>query len=314
MKAVRIHQFGGPEVLKYEDAPRPRIKSDELLIKVHASSVNPIDWKIREGKSQARFPVSFPLILGWDVSGTVEEVGESVSEFKKGDEVFGRPYPTKNGAYAEFIAVNASEISLKPTSVTHVKAAAVPLACLTAWQGLFDHGKLLPGQKVLIHAASGGVGAFAVQLAKWKGAYVIGTASENHLAFVRELGADEVIDYSKEKFEEKLKDIDLAFDTIGGDTQKRSLMVLRNGGRLITTVKPENSIEAEAHNIHLEGFVAQSYPDQLKQIALLIDERKLKIFIAEVFPLERAVQAQEHGQKGHTQGKIAIVVLASKQS
>jgi NADPH:quinone reductase-like Zn-dependent oxidoreductase len=309
MKAVRIHQFGGTEVLKYEDAPRPQISSDEVLIKVYASSVNPVDWKIREGKSQERFPTNFPLTLGWDVSGVVEEIGQDVKNFKKGDEVYGRPFPTKNGAYAEYIAVKENEISIKPVSITHDQAAAVPLACLTAWQGLFDHGLLQKDQKVLIHAASGGVGAFAVQLAKWKGAYVIGTASEKNISFVEQLGADEVIDYKTEKFEDKLEDIDLVFDTIGGDTQKKSLRIIKNGGRLITTVKPDNIDEAKAKNIHLEGYMTKSYPEQLKQIAALIDEGKLKIFIAEIFPLDRAAEAQELSEKGHTRGKIVLEVV-----
>src|ERR1035438_7771842 len=154
MKAVRIHQFGGPEVLRYEDAPMPPISSDEVLIKVHATSVNPVDWKIREGKSQGKFPTNFPLTLGWDVSGVVEQVGAGVKNFKIGDEVYGRPFPTRNGAYAEYIAVRENEISIKPASTTHDQAAAVPLACLTAWQGLFDHGLLQKGQKALIHAAA----------------------------------------------------------------------------------------------------------------------------------------------------------------
>jgi NADPH:quinone reductase-like Zn-dependent oxidoreductase len=309
MKAVRIHQFGGPEVLRYEEAPLPQISSDEVLIKVYASSVNPVDWKIREGRSQERFPTNFPLTLGWDVSGVVEEVGPAVKDFKKGDEVYGRPFPTKNGAYAEYIAVRENEISIKPAGITHDQAAAVPLACLTAWQGLLDHGLLQKGQKVLIHAASGGVGAFAVQLAKWKGAYTIGTASENNIGFVKQLGADQAIDYKNEKFEDMLKDIDLVFDTVGGETQKKSLQVIKNGGRLITTVKPENLKEAKAKNIHLEGFMAQSNQEQLKQIAALIDEGKLKIFIAKVFPLEKAAEAQELSEKGHTRGKIVLEVL-----
>ncbi len=221
MKAIRFHKFGGPEVLKAEEVPVPVPGDGELLIKVYASSVNPVDWKIREGKRNEKFPVTLPLIPGWDVSGVVEETGEGVYNFKQGDEVYGRPDPTKDGS-AEYMVVKAGLVSLKPKSIDHVKAAAVPLAGLTAWQGLFEFGKLQKGQKVLIHAASGGVGTFAVQFAKWKGAYVIGTASGHNLNFVKQLGADEVIDYKKERFEDKLTDLDLVFDTIGGDTQKAS--------------------------------------------------------------------------------------------
>lgn len=181
MKAIRIHEFGGPEVLKLEDAPRPVPGMDEVLIKVYASGVNPIDWKIREGHAKEKFPINFPLIPGWDVSGEIEEAGGNVKNFKTGDEVYSRPDPTKNGTYAEYVTVRADQAGMKPKSIGHEQAAAVPLAGLTAWQGLFDHGKLQRGQKVLIHAATGGVGSFAVQFAKWAGAYVIGTAARKIL-------------------------------------------------------------------------------------------------------------------------------------
>ena len=309
MKAIRIHEFGGPEVLKYEDAPRPIPEADEVLIKVFATGVNPIDWKIREGHSKGRFPTKLPLIPGWDVSGEIEEVGSDIKNFRKGDEVYSRPDPTKNGTYAEYVVVKANLVNLKPKSIDHDKAAAVPLAGLTAWQGLFDHGQLQTGQKVLIHAASGGVGTFAVQFAKWKGAYVIGTASGKNIDFVKQLGADEVIDYKKEKFEDKLKDVDLVIDLIGGDTQKRSLQVLKNGGRLITTVQPENQEEAKLKNIHIEGFMAQSYPEELEQIAQLIDSGKVMPVIAKVMPLEQAAEAQKLSQEGHIKGKIVLKVV-----
>ncbi|HEY0244495.1 MAG TPA: NADP-dependent oxidoreductase, partial [Mucilaginibacter sp.] len=229
MKAIRIHEFGGPEVLKLEDIPVPIPAADEVLIKVYATSINPVDWKIREGQRKEKFPVNLPLTLGWDVSGVIEKMGNAVNNFKYGDEVYSRPDPTRNGTYAEYVVVKADLVSLKPKSVDHIQAASVPLAGLTAWQGLFQYGQLQAGQKVLIHAASGGVGTFAIQYAKAKGAYVIGTASESNIDFVKQLGADEVIDYKNEKFEDKLSDIDLVLDTIGGDTQKRSLKVLKNG-------------------------------------------------------------------------------------
>ena len=297
MKAIRIHEFGGPEVLKLEDAPRPKPGKDEVLIKVFATSVNPVDWKIRKGLRKEKFPIKFPLIPGWDVSGEIEEAGTDIKNFHKGDEVYGRPDSTRNGAYAEYVVVKANLVSLKPKSIDHVKAAAVPLAGLTAWQGLFDYGHLQPGQKVLIHAASGGVGTFAVQFAKWKGAYVAGTTSKQNIDFVKQLGADEVIDYKKEKFEDKLRDVDLVFDTIGGDTQNRSLKILKNGGRLITTLKPEIQEDAKSKSIHIEGFTAQSYPEDLEQIAQLIDAGKVIPVIAEVLPLEQAAEAQNNERK-----------------
>src|SRR5438128_3442006 len=177
MKAIRIHNYGGPEVLNYEDAPRPQPQAGEVLVRVHAAGVNPIDWKVREGHAKDFLPHKFPLILGWDLSGVVEELGKGVSRFKIGAEVYSCPDPTRDGAYADYIVVRESQLALKPKSLHHIRAATVPLAALTAWQSLFDAAQLQPGQRVLIHAGSGGVGHFAVQLAKWKGAYVFATAS-----------------------------------------------------------------------------------------------------------------------------------------
>src|ERR1700749_810812 len=235
MKAIRIHEFGGPDVLELEDIAAPKPAEDEVLIKVYASSVNPVDQKIFAGEAEEKFPTKFPLTIGWDVSGVIEEAGSKVRNFSIGDEVYGRPFPTTNGAFAEYLVIKANEIALKPRSTDHVNTAAIPLSGLTAWQGLFKHGQLQKDQKVLIHAASGGVGSFAVQFAKWKGAYVIGTGSAENLAFIKQLGADEAIDYKNQQFEEVAENIDLVFDLIGGDTQKRSLQLLKEGGRLITT-------------------------------------------------------------------------------
>jgi len=308
MRAIRAHEFGEPDVLQLDDIPVPQPENDELLIKVHASSINPVDWKILKGSYQSKFPVNLPLIPGWDVSGVVEKVGAGVQSFKPGDEVYSRPDPTKNGAFADYIVVKANIVAIKPKSIDHTHAAAVPLAGLTAWQGLFQYGQLQKGQKVLIHAASGGVGTFGVQFAKWKGAYVIGTASGKNLDFVRQLGADEVIDYKTEKFEDKLSNIDLVLDTIGGDTQKRSLKILKNGGRLITTLKPEFENEARELNIHLQGYTAQSYPNDLREIAGLIDQQQIKPVISKVLPLEQAKAAEKLSQEGHTRGKIVLNV------
>lgn len=308
MRAIRAHEFGEPDVLQLDDIPVPEPANGEVLIKVYATSVNPVDWKIIKGGYQSKFPVNLPLTPGWDVSGVVEKVGANVKDFKPGDEVYSRPDPTKNGAFAEYIVVKTDIISHKPKNIDHVHAAAVPLAGLTAWQGLFQHGQLKAGQKVLIHAASGGVGTFAVQFAKWKGAYVIGTTSDKNIDFVKKLGADEVIDYKNERFEDKLSGIDLVFDTIGGDTQKRSVKVLKNGGRLITTVKPEAQQEAESKNIYLQGYSAQSFPEDLREIAWLIDQHTVKPVISKVLPLEEAKTAEKLSKEGHTRGKIVLNV------
>jgi len=307
MKAVRIHEFGGPDVLHVEEIPRPSPAADEVLIKVHAAGVNPVDWKIRKGfkKDSAKLPFT----PGWDVSGVIEQKGTKVKKFRNGDEVYSRPDFEKNGTYAEYVTVKANQVNLKPKSIDHVKAAAVPLAGLTAWQGLFDHGHLEPGQKVLIHAASGGVGSYAVQFAKWKGAYVIGTTSNENIDFVKQLGADKVIDYKNEKFEEEVNAVDLVLDTIGGDTQKRSLEVIKPGGRLITTVAAEFEADARQKNIILEGFLDEPNPDQLKTIAELIDTGKVTPVVTEVLPLEKAAEAQQISEEGHVRGKIVLKVV-----
>src|ERR1700757_2215884 len=238
MKAIRIHNYGGPEVLKYENAPRPIPQASELLIRVHAAGVNPIDWKVREGHMKDFWPHKFPLILGWDLSGVVEELGRGVSRFKISDEVYSLPDPTRDGAYADYIVVCESELALKPNSLHHIRAAAVPLAALTAWQSLFDTAQLQPGQRVVIHAGSGGVGHFAVQLAKWKGAYVFATASTRNQDLLRQLGVDEPIDYSQQRFEDVARNIDIVLDTIGDETQARSWSVLKKGGVLVSLVQP----------------------------------------------------------------------------
>ena len=309
MKAIRIHEFGGPDVLRTDNIAVPAPADDEVLVKVYATSINPIDWKIRKGASQAKFPVTLPFTLGWDVSGVVEQKGDNVTGFEVGAEVYSRPSPARNGAYAEYIVIKASEVARKPNTIDHVHSAAVPLAGLTAWQGLFEHGKLQKGERVLIHAASGGVGTFAVQLAKWKGAYVIGTTSEKNIDLVKQLGADEVIDYNNEPFDEKLKDIDLVFDMVGGDTQTRSIKVLKDGGRLVTTVKPEDSQEAKDKNIQIQGYMALSKPADLDQIADLIDDGKIKPVIAKILTLDDAKQAQELSEDGHVAGKIVLKVV-----
>ncbi len=243
MKVVRIHKYGGPEVLLFEDAPRPVSGSGEVLIRVHAAGVNPVDWKIRAGYLKDIRPYTFPLILGWDLSGVVEATGPCACKFKKGDEVYSRPDSSRNGAYAEYIGVKEAEVAFKPKSIDHIHAGAIPLACLTAWQAIFDTAGLSAGQKILIHAAASGVGSFAVQLAKWKGAYVIGTASGRNQSFLRELAVDEPIDYEETQFEDLVRDVDVVFDTVGGDTQKRSWKVLKKGGILVSIVAPPSAEE-----------------------------------------------------------------------
>src|SRR5437868_6682156 len=308
MKAIRIHNYGGPEVLKREDAPRPEPGKGEVLVRVHAASVNPIDWKVREGHMKDFWPHKFPLILGWDLSGIVEEVGPRVSQFKKSDEVYSLPDPTRNGAYADYIVVREPELALKPNSLHHIRGAAVPLAALTAWQSLFETAQLQPGQRVLIHAGSGGVGHFAVQLAKWKGASVFATASTKNQDLLRDLGVDEPIDYTQQRFEDVARNIDIVLDTLGDETQERSWSVLKKGGNLVSLVQPPSEEKAKELGVRAALLGARPSGEQLSEIAKIIDSGKLAPIINRILPLSEARRAHELSQSGHTHGKITIRV------
>jgi NADPH:quinone reductase-like Zn-dependent oxidoreductase len=308
MKAIRIHNYGGPEVLKYEDAPRPQPQAGEVLVRVHAAGVNPIDWKVREGEMKDLWPHTFPLILGWDLSGVVEESGRgpaAAGRFRIGDEVYGLPDPTRGGAYADYIVVRESELALKPKSLHHIRAAAVPLAGLTAWQSLFDTGQLQPGQRVLIHAGSGGVGHLAVQLAKWKGAYVFATASTKNQDLLRKLGVDEPIDYTQQRFEDVARKVDIVLDTIGGETQERSWSVLKKGGNLVSLVQLPSEEKAKELGVRAVFVGGQANGGQLAEIAKIIDSGKL---IDRILPLSEARRAHELSQSGHIHGKIVLRV------
>ncbi|MGH8102548.1 MAG: NADP-dependent oxidoreductase [Chthoniobacterales bacterium] len=310
MKAIRIHKYGGPDVLKYEDAPNPKPGEREVLIRVHATSVNPIDWKVRAGYMKDFMAHSFPLILGWDVSGVIETVGPdpaAAGRFKKGDEVYSLADHTRDGAYAEYIAVRESEVALKPNALHHVRAAAVPLATLTAWQALFDTAELQPGQRVLIHGGAGGVGHFAVQLAKWKGAHVVATSSAKNHELLYKLGADEVIDYTTQRFG-SARNIDIVLDTIGGDTQERSWQVLKKGGILVSLVQAPSENKAKEHGVRGIRLGARGNGQELAAIAKIIDAGKLAPVIDRILPLSEARRAHELSQSGHTHGKIVLRV------
>lgn len=308
MKAIEIHHYGGPEELKYEDAAMPAINPDDVLVKVFASGVNPVDWKIRNGDHKSAQAPPLPRVLGWDFSGVVEKTGNAVRDWKVGDEVYGRPDLNRNGTYAEYVAVRASEIARKPKNIDHQTAAGVALAALTAWQGLFEHGGLEAGQKVLIHGASGGVGTFAVQLAKWKKAYVIGTSSGKNTEFVQKLGADEVIDYEKEDFSRRVRDVDVVFDTQGGEVQRKSLNVLKPGGILVGTVGIQHEKLFREAGMRTAQYMAQSRTKDLQEIADLIDAGVVVPVISQVFPLKEAEKAHRLGEKGHTRGKLVLLV------
>ena len=309
MKAVRIHTYGGREVLVYEDAPRPVPAEGEVLIRVHASSVNPFDCAVRAGYLNSYFNYTLPLILGTDVSGTIEEVGAGVTNFAPGDSVYARAGVTRDGSYAEYVTVPATDVAMKPQSLDHLHAAALPHVTLTAWQALIEVAKLSEGQTVLIHAAAGGVGHMAVQLSKIRGAKTIGTASVN-LDRLQEIQVDESIDYSMNAFEDSVRDVDVVLDLVGGDTQQRSWAVMRPGGILIATVQPPSEETANAHGVR-QHFVSTTPPigEVLTEVAALVDSGQLNPHVSAVLPLHEIQKAHEMIEGKHTHGKIVLQIV-----
>lgn len=308
MKAVRIHEYGSVDVLTIEDVPVPAIADDEVLIKVFAASVNPVDWKIREGKLRWRHLHQLPLILGWDVAGIVESIGKEVKKFKVGDEVYTRPDIARDGGDAEYIAVDESFVALKPTTLNFEEAASIPLTGLTAWEALVTNANIEPGQKVLIHAASGGVGCIAVQIAKNFGCHVIGTTSERNFDLVKKLGADEVIEYRNQDFTKILKDLDVVLDTVGGQTQLNSLKVLRKGGYIISIINPVSEEEVHKHDLRSGYIFVKSNGDTLSKLAQLIDSGKIRPVVSKIFSLDEIKQAHDLSQSGRAVGKIVIKI------
>lgn len=307
MKAVRMHGFGGPEVLKYEDVEIPKFGTDEVLIRVRAAGVNPVDWKLRDG--MGRTMIKPPYTLGFDVSGVIESVGEKVKDFKKGDEVFVYLPLGKGGGYAEFAVAGAKDVAKKPAKIDHTTAAAVPLAALTAWQALFDKADLKAGQTVLIQGAAGGVGHFAVQFAAAKGAKVFATASAENAEFVKGLGADRVIDYKKEKFEEIAKNVDVVFEMIGGETAAKSYQCLKEGGFFVSIVGPPDQAKLDERKAKGTAFLVQPNAKQLTEIAAMIDAGKVKPDVSKTFELKDADKAQEWSKNGGSgRGKIVLIV------
>lgn len=308
MKAVRIHQYGNSEVLKYEDAPMPEITSTDVLVRVVAASVNPVDWKIREGYLKEMITYPMPLTLGWDVSGVIEAVGADVTRFKVGDAVFSRPDIKRNGTYAEYVAIRADEVALKPKTISHVEAASLPLAGITAWEVLITAGKLKAKQRVLIHAGSGGVGSLAIQLAKSRGAYVIATTSGRNSDFVKSLGADEVIDYKTQKFQAVVKDVDLVFDTLGGEVQEASWSVLKPGGILVSIVSPPPEERAKALGMRSAFVFIEPSAAILAELAALVDAGSVRPIVGAEFALADIAKAHAFSQTGRTVGKIVLYV------
>ena len=297
MQAVVVHETGGPEVLVLEEADRPEPGDGEVLVKVRAASVNPIDWKYRRGIAQRELPA----VLGNDISGTIES--SRAEGFAEGDDVFGW---AASGGYADFATASADTIARKPDGVTHEQAAGIPVAGLTAWQALFDRGGLDAGQTALIAGAAGGVGHFAVQLAKHAGARVIGTGSSRNREFVLELGADEYVDYTQQDVAAAVSDVDLAFDTVGGDTTQSLVPTLREGGVIVTIANAPPEDAARERGARAELLVTSPSSDQLARVAELVGSGEVRVEIAEVLPLTEVRRAHELNESGHTRGKIIL--------
>jgi NADPH:quinone reductase-like Zn-dependent oxidoreductase len=312
MKAVVAHAYGAPEVLKYEDAPRPEPKENELLVRVIACGVNPADPLVISGRLAKEFGTHLPLIPGYDVAGLVEGTGAKVTKFKKGDAVYG--YALFGGGWAEYAVLAENEAALKPKSATFTEAAAVPMGALTAWQSLLDAAKLSAGQTVLIHGGSGGVGSFAVQIAKTRGAKVIATASTANQDLLKQLGADVAIDYTKTKFEEVAKEVDVVFDTVGGDTLARSYAVVKKSGIVTTIVARPDHAQLDKYGIR--GTSVWSHPDgnELAEITKLIEAGKIKPAVNQVLPLSDAVKASQQAETHHTRGKIVLKIADEPKS
>jgi NADPH:quinone reductase-like Zn-dependent oxidoreductase len=304
MKAVVAHEYGAPEVLKFEEVPRPEPKEDEVLVRVIASGVNPADPLTLSGKYAQEWGTHLPLIPGYEIAGIVEKTGAQVTALKKGDAVYG--YPTFGGGWTEYVAVKEWEVAAKPRSLTFAEAAAAPMGALTAWQALVKVAHLQPGQTVLIHGGSGGVGSFAIQIAKVRGARVIATASTANQDILKQLGVDMAIDYTKTKFEDVAKDVDAVLDPVGGETLARSYGVVKKGGIVLDLVGRPDPAELEKHRIRGAAIWVRPNAKDLAEIAQLIDAGKIKPVVTQVLPLSEAIAAERQAETHHTRGKIVL--------
>jgi NADPH:quinone reductase-like Zn-dependent oxidoreductase len=308
MKAVVVHEYGGPDVLKYEDVPKPEPKENEMLVRVIAAGVNPVDDGLRSGHYAKYFGPKPPFTPGGDIAGVVEKTGGKITKLKAGDAVYAYLDLDRGGGYAEYAVATEKEAALKPKSLTFEEAAATPIVALTAWQALIDTAKLSAGQTVLIHGGSGGVGTFAIQIAKARGAKVLATASTVNQDLLKQLGADVAIDYTKQKFEDIAKDVDVVLDCVGQDTLQRSYGVVKKGGFMVTIVASPDPAELQKHGIRGSSLSVAPNSDELAEITKLIEERKIKVIVSQTFPLSDAAKAQEQAATRHTRGKIVLKV------
>lgn len=305
MRAVRLHAYGPPGNLVVESVPRPQAQAGQVLVRVHAAGVNPIDWKIRSGMLQAFMPLPLPWTPGADLAGVVEAVGPGVTAFQPGQEVYGRG----SGTYAEYAVAPAVVLAPKPRNLTFDQAAAIPIGALTAWLGLFDTGGLEAGQRLLVRGAAGGVGNYAVQLGRWKGAHVVGMASAGNLEFVRSLGAETVVDYNATPIDAIARDVDVALDTVGGPEQEQLLSVLKPGGVLVTVAGPPPEERAKALGVRATGAARRDdVADLLRRIAELVESGAITAQVGPVFPLEQASAAHALSETGHGRGRIVLHV------
>lgn len=305
MKAAQINKYGGSEVVEINiNTPKPAAARGQLLVEVYAAGVNPIDWKIREGY----IPLKFPATLGGDFSGVIADIGEGVSGFKKGLEVYGYAsmLGVGSGSFAEFVLADAKAMALKPKNITHVEAGAFPLTGVSAWQALVDHIGLSRGKKILIHGGAGGIGSIAIQLARHLGAYVATTVSAKDMQYVKELGADEAIDYKNQKFEDMLHNYDAVFDTVGSETYIRSFKVLRKGAIIVSMLEQPPSDLIKQYGVNAIGQLTQVNSERLSKLAELADKRVIKVHVDKTFPLEQAGEALAYLQSGHPRGKVVL--------
>jgi NADPH2:quinone reductase len=315
MKAIAINEFGGRDKLQLIDLPVPEVVEGEILVQVKAAGVNPVDWKIREGYLKDLFSHQFPVILGWDAAGLVEGVGNGVTRFKSGDEIFAycRKPIVHGGAYGEYILLKEEHAALKPKNISFEEAASIPLAALTAYQSLFDAANLQPGETILIHAAAGGVGGFGVQLARGHGAVVWATASSRNKAYVQDLGASQVVDYTQENFGKAILSqypagVDVVLDCVGGEVLEKSAEIVKEGGHLISIVDDPTGLVRD--DIHKEFVFVAPNSTQLTELARMVEQGRLKTYLSQVFPfgLEEARKAHELSESGHTRGKMVLVL------
>jgi NADPH:quinone reductase-like Zn-dependent oxidoreductase len=306
MKAVIINQYGGRDQMKYTDIPMPTIGDRDVLIEVHAAGVNPADWKFREGYMKIH---EFPLILGWDVSGVIAEVGKDVTGFKIGDEVFSNTENHRNGSYAEYVAVNESEVALKPKNITFEEASIIPMAALTAWDALVNVAGIKQGDRVLIHGGAGGIGGYAIQIAKIFNCFTVTTVTGKQIEYVKSLGANEVVDFLKEDFSKIVADVDIVLDVIGGDIQLKSCEVLKENGVLVSTISMPDPVISKQKRVQGKLVWQDLSGKDLERIAALIEEGKIKpAHITKTLPLKQAVIAHELIESGQATGKIVLKV------